>query len=206
MTLTLVIFELIFIILSIPTTYMAVYLDYDLLFNEYVCSFINYIQSVLVSIIVYIFVLISFIKHREICYPLKSEVPNKLKGTILVIIFLLSFFLSVPTGMFTQLVYDESGIYNQVINSKFLEFKLILWIQIIIINSKTNCIEIWPETLENYFQPYNFFLTFIQYLLPVMIILFLYMRIGLVLNRSKTPGVTIKTRDDRILESKRRVN
>ena len=68
------------------------------------------------------------------------------------------------------------------------------------------CLEIWPEYLKKHTQLYNFGLLFIQYLFPLIVLSFCYIRIGIVLRQSKAPGESIKVRDDKMLQTKKKVN
>ena len=67
------------------------------------------------------------------------------------------------------------------------------------------CLENWPTDLANYTQLYNFFLLFTQYFLPLIVLTFCYIKIGIVLKRAKAPGESIESRDLLMIKSRKKV-
>lgn len=80
-------------------------------------------------------------------------------------------------------------------------------------NSSTNdpnsylpqCTEHWPESFANLSQIYNILLLLIQYFIPLIILSFCYIKIGLRLKKSKAPGESIQMRDAKMSESRRKI-
>lgn len=65
--------------------------------------------------------------------------------------------------------------------------------------------EQWPENFSNLSQIYNILLLLIQYFIPLIILSFCYIKIGLRLKKSKAPGESIQKRDAKMSESRRKI-
>lgn len=180
--------DLLFVILCIPTTYITAFLITYWPFSHFFCVFFNYMQSVSVTSTVYTLMWFTMDKYWALCKPFKTRMSKKFGRYLIVSTWFAGCIVSLPIACYTKLEYyihNESNVTH--------------------VNPQ--CIEEWPMNNENdsYKQMYSIGLMFIQYLLPVAILIYCYVRIGYVLHKSKAPGESIKSRDEKMTESKKRV-
>ena len=73
------------------------------------------------------------------------------------------------------------------------------------IYSSEQCTEQWPNAWLAYKHDYNFLVFVIQYIIPVVVLIFCNARIGYVLYKKKVPGEPMQARDKKMIESKKKV-
>ncbi len=203
-----------FVILCIPSTYITAYLLQYWPFSSVLCIFFNYMQTVSVTLTVYTLIWITLDKFWALVRPLKLRMSIKECKYLIVFSWMFSLFISLPIALFTKLNSysiepnddSNSGSLNSSQNknisnrtsgqSEFLALDHL---------DAPQCAEHWPTNLTNVAQLYNLLLLLIQYFIPLLILAFCYARIGIALKRSKIPGESIKDRDDKIVESKKKV-
>lgn len=158
-------------------------------------------QNVSVTLVVYTLIWITLDKFIALVRPLKQQ-RLTIKACKLLILFtwLFSLFISLPIALFTQLVYPPSFNVTQMNDSSAISIDTTDTEQ-----QHPQCLENWPAHLASYTQLYNFFLLFTQYFLPLVILTFCYIKIGIVLKRSKAPGESIESRDLLMLKSRKKV-
>lgn len=200
--LSLAISDLIFVILCVPSTYITAYLIQYWPFSNLLCVFLNYMQNVSVTLVVYTLIWITLDKFIALVRPLKQQRLN-IKACKLLIMFtwLFSLFISLPIALFTQLVYPPSFNLTQLNDTHMSLDPTFESID----QQHPQCLENWPSHLANYTQLYNFFLLFTQYFLPLVVLTFCYIKIGIVLYRAKAPGESIESRDLLMLKSRKKV-
>ena len=186
--LNLAIANLIFGFLSIPSTYITAFFLQYWPFSNFLCVFFNYAQNVLVTLIVYTLIWITMDKYWAIVRPLKLRMTVKVCKYFMYFTWIFSLFISLPIGIFTEL---NHGGYNESNSS--------------LVHDEPQCLENWPIYLIDLSHYYNFSLLFIQYLLPLIIILICYIKIGIVLMKTKAPGEIIQNRDEKMLRSRKKV-
>ena len=206
--LNLAISDLIFAILCIPTTYITAYLIQYWPFSSFLCVFFNYMQNVSVTLTVYTLILITLDKYWALVMPLKLRMSIKICKNLIFLTWLFSLFISLPIALYTKLVYNNDISINMNTNASLSLTKMQL--DYVLMNqsdeSLPQCSEKWPEAFSNYTQIYNLFLMFIQYLLPLIILTFCYVVIGIVIRKNKAPGESIQKRDIKLLKSKKKVD
>ena len=181
--------DLMFVLLCIPTTYVTAFLITYWPFSSFFCVFINYLQSVSVTSTVYTLMWITLDKYWALCKPFQTRMSKKCSRYLILITWLFGCLVSLPIACYTKLehhVFNDSD-YN---NESFVQ---------------PQCSEDWPMNTNSYKQMYNISLMCIQYLLPVLILFYCYIKIGWVLHKTKAPGESIKSRDEKMTESKKRV-
>jgi len=140
------------------------------------CVFLNFIQSVAVTLTVYTLILITIEKYDALCHPFKSRMSRKCSKICFFGICLLALVVSLPIAIFTELIqvdgYNQTGVNASNMNATWLP----------------QCTESWPKSLRKYTQVYNILVLIVQYLLPVVILTFCYVRIGCVIYKAKAPG------------------
>lgn len=182
--------DLIFALLCIPTTYVTAYLIEYWPFSSFLCVFFNYMQTVSVTLTVYTLLWITIDKFWALVKPLKLRFGLRVCKNVIVFSWLFSLFISLPIIMSTKLtnvVVENATGFNESI----------------IIHP--HCSEQWPESLAGLSHIYNVFLLLIQYFIPLIILSFCYIKIGLVLRKSKAPGESIQNRDAKMSRSKKRM-
>lgn len=105
---------------------------------------------------------------------------------LIVLSWLFSLITSLPIAVFTDL---RRGVENSTDTQM----------------SFPQCVEVWPEYLASIAQLYNILLLLIQYFIPLIILSFCYIKIGLRLRKSKAPGESIQMRDAKMSESRRKI-
>jgi neuropeptide Y receptor len=174
--------DLIFAVLCIPSTYITAYLIQYWPFTSFFCIFLNYMQTVSVTLTVYTLIWLTLDKFWGLVKPLKLRMSIKVCKLLIALSWIFSLFVSLPIALFTKLTYTNlsSGGFPQ-------------------------CNEQWPDSLLAYANYYNVLLVLIQYFVPLVILSYCYARIGIVLKRSKAPGEIIHHRDARMTQSKKKV-
>jgi hypothetical protein len=198
--LSLAISDLIFIILCVPSTYVTAYLIQYWPFSNILCVFLNYMQNVSVTLVVYTLIWMTLDKFLALVRPLKQQrLTIKASKYLILLTWLFSLFISLPIALFTKLVYNTNTNINNNINNNNNNLTNN------IIEQLPQCLEMWPDHLANYTQIYNLFLLFAQYFIPLLILSFCYIKIGLVLKRLRAPGEIIESRDAVMLKSRKKM-
>ena len=175
--------DLIFALLCIPSTYITAYLIQYWPFSSFACVFFNYMQTVSVTLTVYTLIWITFDKYWAFVKPFKLRMSIKICKYLILISWLFSLFVALPIAFFTKLTHHSQETLD-----------------------RPDCIELWPDNMSNTSEIYNISLLMIQYLIPLVILTYCYIRIYFVLMRNKSSPDTVNLRDERIMKSKRRVS
>ncbi|RNA32418.1 neuropeptide Y receptor-like [Brachionus plicatilis] len=173
--------DLIFALLCIPSTFITAYLIQYWPMPQFMCVSLNFMQNASVTLTVYTLIWITLDKFWALVKPLKARISITLCKYLILVSWLFSLVISLPIAMFTRLTSVNSS------------------------HSKPQCSEIWPQSLEQMSTLYNVLLLLIQYFIPLIILTYCYVRIGLGLKRSKAPGETDLNRDARMTKSKQKI-
>ncbi len=186
--------DLTIVILCIPTTYTTAFLLHYWPLSSFMCVFLNFTQSVVVTLTVYTLILITIEKYDALCHPFKNRMSRKCSKICFLAITIFALVVSLPIGIFTELqIINTQKTQNESLNTNSYS------------SGSPQCTENWPKSLAGYLQIYNFLVLIIQYLMPVVILIFCYVRIGCLMYYTKAPGEVIKSRDEKMLESRKRV-
>lgn len=169
-------------IFCIPFTFLA-----NLVFNYWpfgniMCPVVTYLQVVTVFLSSFTLVAISIDRYVAILYPLRRKMTKKQAFIVIVSIWTVSFLIPIPTVM-------TSRSHKYVTTS----------------TAPTFCEEILWET-EIARLAYNGLIFFLQYIVPLSILIVTYTRIMLVIRTTRTPGEAMTERDQRMAESKQKVS
>jgi len=205
--------DLVFVLLCIPSTYITAYILQYWPFSNVLCIFFNYMQTVSVTLTVYTLIWITLDKFWALVRPLKLRMTIKECKYLILFSWVFSLFISLPIALFTRLNTVSNEISIEISFSNSSQTKVnntlneITNSPVDAIESRPQCAENWPASLQVYHiaQLYNILLLLIQYFIPLLILAFCYARIGFVLKKQKTPGESIKRRDDKMVESKKKV-
>jgi neuropeptide Y receptor len=113
--LSLAISDLIFILLCVPSTYITAYLIQYWPFSNILCVFLNYMQNVSFTLVVYTLIWMTLDKFLALIRPLKQQrLTIKASKYLILLTWLFSLFISLPIALFTKLVYNKNT--NIIIN------------------------------------------------------------------------------------------
>lgn len=205
--------DLVFVLLCIPSTYITAYLLQYWPFSNVLCIFFNYMQTVSVTLTVYTLIWITLDKFWALVRPFKLRMTIKECKYLILLSWIFSLFISLPIALFTRLntisneITIEISMSNSSLSARNNSSTEMTSPFIDATESRPQCAENWPASLQIYHiaQLYNLLLLLIQYFIPLIILAFCYARIGFVLKKQKTPGESIKRRDDKMVESKKKV-
>lgn len=186
--------DLIFVLLSIPSTYLTAYLIQYWPFSNFLCIFFNYMQTVSVTLTVYTLICITLDKFWALVKPLRPRMSIKISKYLISISWMFSLIVSIPIALFTKLIEEDQTQSN---NTAYAH-------SIIYLDRRPQCAEKWPHNLEYLSFSYNLSLLMIQYFIPLVILTFCYVKIGFVLIRAKAPGEIIQRRDAIMSQSKKK--
>ncbi|XP_054166429.1 RYamide receptor-like [Oppia nitens] len=165
--------------LCIPSTFVADLLLHYWPFGSFMCNIVGYSQAVTVFISAYTLIAISIDKYRAILHPLKSRITEMNTKLIIMIIWFISLVTPLPTAILSKLK-------KMNLNSPHM-----------------TCIEDWNDNNKRYY--YSLTLMSLQYIFPLTVLIYTYVRIAVVLFAKQTPGEAEDQRDQRIRASKRKM-
>ncbi|XP_069099147.1 neuropeptide Y receptor type 2 [Pleurodeles waltl] len=151
--------------LCLPFTLVYTLLD-EWKFGTVLCHLVNYAQGLAVHVSTVTLMVIALDRHRCIVYHLESKISKKISFIIIVITWTFSAILASPLAIFREYSVIE-------ISSDFK-------IQV--------CSERWPVGLVSYGTMYSISMLLIQYILPLAIISYAYIRIWTKLRNHVSPG------------------
>ena len=182
--------DLIFAIFCIPATYLTAYILQYWPFGSFACVFFNYMQTVSVTLTIYILIWITFDKYWAFVNPFKLRMSISVCKYLIFISWLFSFIVSSPIALTTKLIYTSKNISNITV----------------IDYDRPNCVEQWPEKLFAVSEFYNIGLLLIQYLIPLVILAYCYIRIYFALMRPKSTNELVTLKHKPTSNSKRKVS
>ena len=168
-------------VLCVPFTFVTSVLIHYWPFGAAMCPIVPLAQSVTVFLSAFTLVAISIDRYRAIIYPLKPRMTTKQAYRIIILIWLLSLAVSLPTAVLSRIQqrHDMTG------------------------QMRNHCEEMWPNPNQRYM--YTLTIMVLQYFLPLSVLLFTYSWIGFVIWVKKPPGEAEDSRDQRMAASKRKV-
>lgn len=142
-------------------------------FPEILCNLAPFFKVLSVTVSVFTLTIISIDRYVAVIYPLKAGFSKSNAILSLLFIWLLGFGSSFPEGFFYSVKMEVSNRHQRDVPF---------------------CSPSWPS--ENFSKYYYCYLTTVQYLLPLCVILFAYMRIAYRIWGTDAPGNTIDNRDN----------
>lgn len=166
--------------LCIPFSFVANFITYDWPFGEIMCPVMTYAQAVTVFISAYTMVAISIDRYIAIIYPLRPRMTKIQALVTIFIVWIVALVTPLPTAIYSTLHQIEPDVDVYV------------------------CREIW--TSEEHYYHYSIILTVLQYVVPLVTLIFTYARIAVVIWWNRAPGEAEDSRDRRLAASKRKVS
>lgn len=151
--------------LCLPFTLVYTLLD-EWKFGTVLCHLVTYAQGLAVHVSTVTLMVIALDRHRCIVYHLESKISKKISFIIIVITWTFSAILASPLAIFRE--------YSVIEISS--DFKI------------QACSERWPVGLVSYGTIYSISMLLIQYILPLAIISYAYIRIWTKLRNHVSPG------------------
>jgi hypothetical protein len=182
--------DLMFALLTIPSTYVIAYWFKYWPYSEISCKMLNFFQTASVTLVVYTLVWLTLDKFWALVKPLKVRMSVTICRNLILLTWIFSLFISLPIVLTTKMI---SAPFNST-DSHLASFE-----------TRPQCIEEWPDRLVKYIKLYNISLLVIQYFAPLVFLTFCYASIGFKLIKTKTPGVSMEARDSRISKTKNKV-
>ncbi|XP_054710550.1 neuropeptide SIFamide receptor-like isoform X2 [Uloborus diversus] len=142
----------------------------------FMCKSVSYLQGVSVSASINTLVAISMDRFLAICYPLRCQMTTSNARRIIIIIWVFSFFITLPWALYFRLEPMDPSLPEVNI-----------------------CREVWPEEHSEtlYFLIANLGLC---YILPLFVISFCYVAIWIKVCRRSIPGETKGTNADLVMQ------
>ena len=174
--------DILMAILCIPFSFVANMILHYWPFGKIMCPVVTYAQVVSVFLSAFTLVAISLDRYVAIIYPLRPRMTSSQAGIVIAMIWVLSLTVPLPTAILSRVVLrtDYTGV------------------------NRTYCEEIWTDNNHRY--AYSMTIMILQYFLPLFVLIFTYLRIGIVIWVKKPPGEAENNRDQRMAASKRKVN
>ncbi|XP_033211510.1 RYamide receptor isoform X2 [Belonocnema kinseyi] len=166
----------------VPTTFVSTLILQYWPFGQELCPSVNYSQAVSVLVSAYTLVAISIDRFMAIMWPLRPRLSKTQAKLLILAVWLLALIVSFPIALVSKLNQPHPR-YN--------------------VCDRYMCEEIWPSTQQKYY--YSIALLVLQYLVPLLVLMFTYTRIAIMVWGKRPPGEAENTRDQRMVRSKRKM-
>lgn len=154
-------------------------------FGAIMCVLVSYSQAVSVFVSAYTLLAISLDRYIAILYPLRPKMTRFHAKLIIVKVWAVSLITPSSTVFVSKLVQPPIWVENNI-------------------TDRYICTEVWPN--NDYRDFYSFALMIFQYVLPLSVLIFTYIKIAIVVWGKTPPGEAESTRDKRMAASKRKVS
>ncbi|XP_071745532.1 RYamide receptor isoform X2 [Lepeophtheirus salmonis] len=215
--------DVIIALFCIPFQFYAALLQrWDL--PGFMCQFCPFAQILSVNVSIFTMVAISLDRYRAIMTPLRDKPTKFVAKIVIFFIWLIGVIIALPMGLFHRFenVFDESNggtkpfctpvppnVNNIVVeeyDTRSEDYKSV--------DTDTN--SEWKNTThiasvvslpptKNLYEIYSLSLIIIQYVIPLTVISYVYIKMGIKLWMNRTPGSAQDRRDQTILQNKKRV-
>ncbi|GAB6031330.1 hypothetical protein CHUAL_009115 [Chamberlinius hualienensis] len=176
--LNLAIGDILMAVLCIPFSFVSSLILHYWPFGAVMCSLVSYSQAISVLVSAYTMVAISCDRYIAIIYPLKPRMTKTQTKLTIALVWLVAILTPLPTAIYSKLIQP-----NHWVGTTYV------------------CTEVW-----DHLNSYTMVLTTLQYLLPLSVLVYTYVRIALVVWGKRVPGEAEDGRDRKIAASKRKVN
>ncbi|XP_032455322.1 RYamide receptor isoform X4 [Nasonia vitripennis] len=166
-------------IFCVPTSVLSTLVFHYWLLPSQLCAIFNFFQAVAVLVSAYTLVVISMERYLAIMYLFRPRRGTKYAKISILIVWLLAMAISLP-------ILVVSDVEQPDIRYEMCDFY--------------TCTEKWSDKKQKY--SYTIALLILQYLVPLLILLFSYISIAIVVWGKKAPGEAEDNRDQRMIRSK----
>ncbi|XP_015108325.1 RYamide receptor [Diachasma alloeum] len=174
--------DILMAVFCVPTSFVSTLILQYWPFGPEMCPGVNYSQAVSVLVSAYTLVTISIDRYVAIMWPLKPRMSRRQAKLLIMAVWLLALTVSSPIAVVSQLLQpnDKYKMCDQFI-----------------------CQEYWPSAHQRYY--YSIALLVLQYLVPLVVLMFTYSSIAIRVWGKRPPGEAENTRDQRMARSKRKM-
>ena len=168
-------------VICIPFTFIANMILQYWPFGRVMCPLVTYAQVMVVFLSAFTLVAISLDRYVAIVWPLRPRMTSTQAAIIIGVIWILAMAAPLPVAILSRIVYapDGSGVLREY------------------------CEEVWQDRQQK--VNYSLAIMSLQYFVPLFVLLFTYMRIGIIIWIKKPPGEADNRRDNRMAASKKKV-
>ncbi|XP_035709979.1 RYamide receptor [Folsomia candida] len=172
--------DLLMAILSIPFSYISVLYQYWP-FGLVLCHLVSYSQATCVFVSAYTLIVLALDRYFAILYPLQPRLRRSQALGVICGVWVVALITAIPIAVFTRLEVDEGRAGGLPLCEE----------------------SAWSDdTLR---LAYSLTLMFMQYFLPVSVLIFTYSRIAIAVWGKKAPGEAEDNRDQRLARAKRKM-
>ncbi|XP_076243026.1 RYamide receptor [Calliopsis andreniformis] len=166
----------------VPPTFISILILQYWPFGQELCPTVLYLQAVSVLVSAYTLVAISIDRYIAIMWPLRPRFSKRQAQLLILAVWILAMVISFPIAVVSNLV--QPSLKHKKCN-------------------KYICDEVWPS--ENRKYSYSIALLVLQYVIPIMVLVFTYTSIAIMVWGKRPPGEAENVRDQRIARSKRKM-
>ncbi|CAG9772997.1 unnamed protein product [Ceutorhynchus assimilis] len=181
--------DILITLLCVPFTSVPLMLQYWP-FGSIMCPLVNYVSTLSVFVSAYTLVAISIDKWMLIMYPLKPRISKRFATYIIAAVWIFAGITVLPTGVFSTVQQPEGPDGGLSVYQKC---------------NKYICREDYSSIGEVYETTFTIVLMILQYIIPLIVLLFTYTSIAAVIWCHRIPGEAENTRDKRMARSKKKM-
>ncbi|EDS27732.1 neuropeptide Y receptor [Culex quinquefasciatus] len=174
--------DILMTIFCIPFSFISIFVLQYWPFGALICRIVNYSQAISVLISAYTMIAISADRYLAIMWPLKPRLTKRTTKILIALVWAGALLTAAPIPLFSTLV-QPIDYYDQC--------------------DLSICTEVWPDPDSDH--SYSVTLMTLQFVLPLVVLIFTYVRIALKVWAKAPPGESVKQRDLRLLQSKRKM-
>ncbi|XP_043267268.1 RYamide receptor [Venturia canescens] len=174
--------DILMAVFCVPTSFISTLILQYWPFGHELCPIVNYSQAVSVLVSAYTLVAISIDRYVAIMWPLKPRMSKTQAKLLILAVWSIALIVSSPIAVVSRL-HQPNDHYRKC--DQFI------------------CKEDWPSTQQRYH--YSIALLVLQYLVPLIVLMFTYSSIAIRVWGKHPPGEAENTRDQRMARSKRKM-
>lgn len=148
------------------------------------CAVVDYICQLSISVSAYTLVAISIDRYIIVMYPLKRRMSKRVASFILGAVWIFAGVTVLPSAIFSKLA-QPSKVYSKC--------------------DKYICVIDFSPVGKDNLSTYVLIRMMLQYVIPLIVLVFTYSIIGVSIWRHRMPGEAQKNRDDRVAKSKHKM-
>ncbi|KZC13832.1 Neuropeptide Y receptor [Dufourea novaeangliae] len=174
--------DILMTLFCVPPSFVSIFLLQYWPFGPELCPIVNYLQGVSVLVSAYTLVAISIDRYIAIMWPLKPKLSKRQALLLILAVWMLAMVISFPIAIVSRLT--QPSIYYEMCDHYI-------------------CEEVWPSMKNRYY--YSIALLVLQYVIPIMALMFTYTSIAVMVWGKRPPGEAENIRDQRMARSKRKM-
>ncbi|XP_031829059.1 RYamide receptor isoform X3 [Nomia melanderi] len=174
--------DILMALFCVPPSFISIFVLQYWPFGQQLCPTLNYLQAVSVLVSAYTLVAISIDRYIAIMWPLKPKLSKRQALFLILAVWMLATAISSPIAVVSKLTQPT---IQHIVCEHYV------------------CEEVWPSAENRYY--YSIALLILQYVIPIMVLMFTYTSIAVVVWGKRPPGEAENVRDQRMARSKRKM-